>query len=351
MNYPIVSIVVLNFNGWESAIKCLESLYQITYPNYDVILVDNGSQDHSPGKIKEWAQGKIPVEGKFVKYDPEGKPVRCIEYERVEAEAGGGREKEISNLPSNKKLILIKNEQNYGCTKGNNIGIRYALNVLNSEYVLILNNDTIVSPRFLDELITVASKEPHAGILGSKIYLGETNEVRAEGGLIDYWRLTGITKGPKLSALAKGKDAVQVDFVSMCCALLSHKMCQTIGLLDEDFTWSMEDGEIGIRATKHGFKVLFVPKSEIWHDQAHSAADVERRRMLYYYVPKDQFILMWKHWSKLQFVVATLYFFAYQLTHLFHFLIYSRDWDALKLRVRGLLDFVKERNNYKRIKR
>lgn len=58
MNYPRVAIVVLNLNGWEPVIKCLESLYQITYPNYDVIVVDNGSQDDSVQKIKEWAEGK-----------------------------------------------------------------------------------------------------------------------------------------------------------------------------------------------------------------------------------------------------------------------------------------------------
>lgn len=62
---PNVSIIILNWNGWQDTVECLESLYQITYPNYDVIVIDNGSKDESIKKIKEWAKGKITVKSKF----------------------------------------------------------------------------------------------------------------------------------------------------------------------------------------------------------------------------------------------------------------------------------------------
>jgi len=120
---PKVSIIILNWNGWKDTIECLESLYQITYPNYDVILVDNGSEDESIEKIKEYCEGKIMVESKFFKYDPSNKPIKIIEYTREEAEGGGGKEKKITNLPSDKKMILIKNEKNYGFAEGNNVGL------------------------------------------------------------------------------------------------------------------------------------------------------------------------------------------------------------------------------------
>ena len=103
---PKVSIIILNWNGWEDTIECLESLYQITYPNYDVIVVDNGSEDDSIEKIKEYAEGKVRVESKFFEYDSRNKPIKIMEYTRGEAEAGGGKEKEIANLPSNRKLII-----------------------------------------------------------------------------------------------------------------------------------------------------------------------------------------------------------------------------------------------------
>jgi glycosyltransferase involved in cell wall biosynthesis len=88
-------------------------LYPITYPNYDIIVVDNGSEDESIEKIKEYAEGKIKVESKFFEYSDKNKPIKIIEYTREEAEAGRGKEKEIADLASNRKLIIIKIEKNY----------------------------------------------------------------------------------------------------------------------------------------------------------------------------------------------------------------------------------------------
>jgi len=351
MNYPMVSIVVLNWNGGERVLRCLESLYQITYPNYYVIVVDNGSQDDSIQKIKEWAEGEIPVESKLFQYNPDGKPVRYVEYERKEAEAIEGGGKEIGDLLPNKGLIIIKNEENFGYAKGKNIGMKYALNVLNSEYILLQDNDTIVSPNFLDELISIANKEPGAGILGSKIYLyDEPDVVWSEGGLINYWTGNLVQSGARLHALVEGKDAVEMDYVSICCALVSRELCQTAGLLDEDFFWTCEDVEFCIRATKHGFKLLIVPKSEIWHDNARTRDYRRGNQVLQrYYVTKNRLILWQKHWGKLQLTTTALYWFTYYLRGLPHFLVFTRDWKVLKLRLLGLLDFFNKRNRSRRI--
>ena len=108
MNYFVekmnakVLIIILNWNGWRDTIEYLESLYQITYPNYDVIVVDNGSEDESIEKIKEYCEGKIKVESKFFGYPNENKLIKSIEYTRDEAEVGGGKEKEIEDLSSKK---------------------------------------------------------------------------------------------------------------------------------------------------------------------------------------------------------------------------------------------------------
>ncbi|MFV9677706.1 MAG: glycosyltransferase family 2 protein [Methanosarcinales archaeon] len=85
-----VSIIILNWNGWQDTIECLESVYQITYPRYDVIVLDNGSGDESIEKINEYCKGKIEVESKFFEYSSENKPIKIIEYTREDAEAGGG---------------------------------------------------------------------------------------------------------------------------------------------------------------------------------------------------------------------------------------------------------------------
>jgi hypothetical protein len=166
---PKVSIIILNWNGWKDTIECLESLYQITYQNYNVILVDNGSEDESVARLKEYCEGKIKVESEFPGYSTINKPIRIIEYTREEAGAGDGKEDEVAELPSNRKLILIKNDKNYGFAEGNNIAMRYAFKALHSDYILLLNNDTVVEKRFLDELVKVAESDEKIGTCQSKI--------------------------------------------------------------------------------------------------------------------------------------------------------------------------------------
>ena len=77
-----VSIIILTWNGWKDTIECLESLYQITYPNYDVIVMDNGSEDESIEKIKEYTECKIKVKSEFFEYSGENKPIKIVEYTR-----------------------------------------------------------------------------------------------------------------------------------------------------------------------------------------------------------------------------------------------------------------------------
>jgi GT2 family glycosyltransferase len=135
MNYPHVSIIILNWNGSEDTVECLESVYKIKYPNYNIILLDNASNDESLEKIRGYLEGKIKVKSPFFEY-ARNKPLKFREYLKNEIESLKNRD----NHYLNKELILIKNDKNYGFTEGNNIGIRYALNTLNSDYILLLNN-------------------------------------------------------------------------------------------------------------------------------------------------------------------------------------------------------------------
>ncbi|MEN4006462.1 MAG: glycosyltransferase [Methanobacterium sp.] len=129
---PNVSIIILNWNGWKDTIECLESLYQIDYPNYEVIVVDNASSDNSIEKIRDYCKGKIKVKSEFFEYNSINKPIEIFELNKDETRK---IEEMYYNLPSNRKLILIKNDQNYGYAEGNNIGIRYALNTLENFYL------------------------------------------------------------------------------------------------------------------------------------------------------------------------------------------------------------------------
>ncbi len=99
------------------------------------------------------------------------------------------RQKEWTLSLSIRKLIVIKNDQNYGFAKANNVGISYVLETSGAEYYLLINNDCVVSAGFLDELVRAARAEPDAGILASKIYAhaDPDGELWSEGGPLNYW--------------------------------------------------------------------------------------------------------------------------------------------------------------------
>jgi len=182
---PRVSIIILNYNGWKDTIECLESLYKITYPNYDVIVVDNGSNDDSVRKIKEYAKGKIKIDSKFFKYDPRNKPVKVFEIYENEAKQGKFSKTRYERLSPNRRMILIKNENNYGFTGGNNIGINFASKAFYPEYVLLLNNDTVATKSLVETLVSEAKRE-HYMITQPKIIHYDDLTLSNAGGTLTY---------------------------------------------------------------------------------------------------------------------------------------------------------------------
>jgi GT2 family glycosyltransferase len=293
---PKVSIIILNWNGWKDTIECLESLYQITYPNYDVIVVDNGSEDDSVEKINEWAEGKIKVESKFFKYDSSNKPIKIIEYTRKEAE--GGKKKKIENFPSNRKLIIIKNEKNYGFAEGANIGMRYALKVLNPDYVLLLNNDTVVDKEFLGELVKVGEIDEKVGIWQSKILsIKDPKRIDAIGiGVKKYGGAYQIGYGEKDNG--QYEKIKEVFGACACSALYKNEMLNQIGLFDEYFFAYYEDVDLSWRARLFGWKCLYVATSVVYHVHSASGSSVKAyylTRNILFYLLKNASIRMIIH--------------------------------------------------------
>lgn len=249
---PKVAIIILNWNGWEDTIECLESLYRITYPNYDVVVVDNGSENESVQKIRGYCEGEIEVESKFFEYSSENKPIKIIEYTREEAEVGGGKENGIIDLPSNGKLILIKNEENYGFAEGNNIGTRYALKALNPNYVLLLNNDTVVDTEFLGELVKVGEGDERVGVVGPKVYYYD-----------EPTRLWAIGYQKKsMGKIADGRynDITEVKWIVGCAFFVRTSVIEKVGLLDPELFLYGEEDDYCMRMEEVGY-TLYVSHS------------------------------------------------------------------------------------------
>lgn len=340
---PKVSIIILNWNGWEDTIECLESLYQITYPNYNVIVLDNGSEDDSIVKIKEYCEGKIKIESKFFKYDLDNKPIKIIEYTRENAEAGGGKEEEIIDLSSNEKLIITKNEKNYGFTGGNNIGIKYILREKKTDYILLLNNDTVVDGNFLTELVKVAESDPKIGIVGPKIYYyDEPNKIWFAGGKIN--RRLGKTKHLGVHRIDKGQfeSIKKVDYIAGCAFLVKDEVFDKIGLLDKEYFCYFEDLDFCVRAQKEQYYCFYIPKAKIWHKVSQVSGGRIGHISLYYNT-RNRALFMKKNAP----LFDRICFFPF---YLIRFVLIPSTYCMLKLKIReclavlqGFFDFLSNR--------
>jgi len=276
--HPEVAIILLNWNGWQDTIECLESLYQIDYPSYNIIVVDNDSQDDSLKQIRKYCEGEIEVESKYFHYNSLNKPVEIFEFEEGELDSPHqpdfsieepnsiGR---IKNTPSNGKLILIKNQENYGFAKGNNIGIKFALEQLGSPYTLLLNNDTVVDRNFLQELVKVAESDDEIALVGSKIYYydfqGKDDEIWCVGGKIDLNHYPGhyaVLDDVDISSYHG--ETLNVDWVSGAAMLIKADKVP-YNYLDEDFFFGCEDADLALKLHERGFKAITALDSIVWH--------------------------------------------------------------------------------------
>ena len=190
-NKPLVSIIILNWNGLTDTIKCLDSVKKITYVNYKIIIVDNGSRNNDCQKIKE-------------KYGD--------------------------------TIKLMCNEKNLGFTGGNNVALKQIIKENKSKYILLLNNDTEVKKNFLNILVEYSENNKQAGIIGPKIYYWQKNNIiQSVGGKISWY--TGKVKNIGHLQKDNGQyDNIQeVDYVPGCALLIKAELINKIGLLDEKF--------------------------------------------------------------------------------------------------------------------
>lgn len=336
MSSPKVAIVILNWNGWKDTIECLESIYQINYPEFNVIVVDNHSQDKSLQKIKEFTKGKIEVKSTFFSHNHHSKPIIIEEFNEVELETKKIG-KDFFNLPSNKKLILIKNDKNYGFAKGNNIGMSYALKYLNADYILLLNNDTVVDPQFLDELVIIAESNDKIGFVGPKTYFyGNKNIIQLAGGgniSLKSGRCYEIAYNQE----DKGEydKNLDLDFIAGSCLLCKKEAIENIGLLDPTFFMYWEDADWCFKGRKTDYKSTYAFKSKIWHK--HGTSSNNPFKIYYYYRNRPLFIK--RYAKKEEFIHFILYYFIVDLliTSSFYLVRY-RDLKIYKATIRGAIN-------------
>lgn len=245
---PLVYIIILNWNGIQETIDCLESLKKIDYVNYKIVVVDNGSIDNSVSILEK-------------------------------------------NYPN---IDLLKNEKNEGYAGGNNSGIEYVLKY-NPDYVLFLNNDTVVSKDFLITLVSVAQSDPNIGIVGPKIYYFNKPEIIwFTGGKIDY------VNGPfiHLDMFKKDTNAnsktKEVDYINGCSLLIKSSVLKKIGGFGKKYFAYVEDIDINMHAHRLGYTSYIVPSAKIWHKPSSSTGGEKNPSMLREYLKTRNLIFFMK---------------------------------------------------------
>jgi len=186
-------------------------------------------------------------------------------------------------------MVIDNDKENRGFAKGNNIGIKQALEK-RADYILLLNNDTIVDPDFLKKLVEAGKNNEKAGILGPTIYEYGTNKIHFAGGKINWLYTKGIhEKNSKL----KTQNSKLVDYITGACMLIKREVIEKIGLMDENYFLYFEDADWCLRARRAGYKCVVVPTSKIWHKVSSSAK--ENSFSYIYYHTRNGFLMAKKN--------------------------------------------------------
>ena len=293
MNEPEVSIIILNWNGHEDTIECLESLKKISYSNYKIIVIDNASSGDDVKILQE----------------------RFGDY-----------------------IHIIANKENLGFPEGCNIAMRYALEQ-GTDYMLLLNNDVIVDPQFLTELINVAEGDPSVGIVGSKIYeYYFPDKIQAAGGKI-YWWLGWVRLFRDVKENGKYDKLAERDYVWGTSLLLKRSVIDAIGLLDTYFFFAVEEYDYCTRVKRAGFKIMYTPESKIWHKLGASRAKLPQYPETQEMIRRKRGRNNYKYYYRLfrTHCPPVLFLFPFLLWYLreslvvtFFVLALNRDWKRIK---------------------
>ncbi|MEM5874526.1 MAG: glycosyltransferase family 2 protein [Candidatus Aenigmatarchaeota archaeon] len=243
MNLPLVCLLVLNWNGKELTKDCLRTLKITKYPNYKVLVIDNGSQDGSVEYIK--------------KHFPD--------------------------------VEVLELEKNYGFAGGMNRGIKYVLSKYSPKYIGLLNNDLeFFDKNWLLKVINVFKENERIGIVGCKLlYPDRTTIQHAYTSLINNRiRIVG-----RLEKDRGQHDIIkEVDISQFGCVLINTEVFKTIGYLDEVFLFSAEDCDFCIRAKKAGFKVFYCGTSNVIHKVSKTTVEKVNKLLRIFVTTKNALI-------------------------------------------------------------
>ncbi|MFW6097167.1 MAG: glycosyltransferase family 2 protein [Chloroflexota bacterium] len=292
---PAVCVIIITWNGLEDTVACLETVYDQTYDNLHVIVVDNGSDDGTFEQVAE----KFP-------------------------------ETELIQLP-----------ENIGAVRGYNVGFRRALES-DYPYLFLLNNDTLLAPDCIAELVKEAESAPDVGLVMPKIYYAdEPKLIWSVGTRANPLNLEIVQLGYNEVDEGQWREPTDIDDAPFCAVLMKRTMMDDVGLPDEIFYFYYEDMDYCLRARRRGYRLRLAPAATMWHKVSSSSggSDTPRER---YWMARSGVLYFRKHAHFWQWPII-LFWRTGSATRTTMRLLRKRRMDSLKAYWRGLWHGIREK--------
>lgn len=293
----LASIIIVTRNREKVVLACLKSIFNMDYPNFEVILVDNASADNTIEQVKT----KFP------------------------------------------KVKIIKSEKNLGACGGKNLGQKEA----KGEYLFFLDSDTIVDKKILTEMIKIAESEAKIGMVCPKMYyFDKKNIIWYAGAGINL--LTSQAKNIGNHEEDQGQfDQVRETSFAPTAYLVKRIVAEKLKGHGEIFFMGYVDSDYGYRTREAGFKVMFCPKAKLWH-RIKQEENVKSIRALGYNLPlrayyfaRNRVVFMKSHAPRINFLIFMILFFPLMTIYITYKIISFKGWQFLKPHLEGSLDGLK----------
>lgn len=217
---PLVIVLILSYNGKHLLMESISSYLMNDYPNYRVIVIDNGSTDGT----KEWVERSFP------------------------------------------EVHVLRTEKNLGYSGGLNLGMEYAFHKLNSDYVIVTNNDVKADSRVVSELVKAAEMDPAIGFAVGKVFYYDTPDVlQTVGKKEDPIRWNGDHIGNREIDQGQHDTEMERIFADDIFSLVTRALYRDTGGYDPEFKFQSEEFDWQARAKILGYKIHYTPKAKIWH--------------------------------------------------------------------------------------
>lgn len=282
-NQPGICIIVVNWNGGDDTVECLETLTRLDYQNYQIVVCDNQSADSSIEKIQQWANGQHVPE--FAKESitnhllDRARPPRITTATLDRSKAEEGSDPTLVDP----RLLLVRTGGNLGFAGANNVGIRYAMNSRRFDYIWLVNNDTVVEADSLITMLTRVQDHPRPSICGSKVlHYYKPDLIQALGGS-SYNHWTGVAS----QSLGRDMDDTEVinhrdyedrlSYIAAVSCLVPTSFIKEVGLMSERYFLYYEEVDWSLRS-EGKYDLVYAEDSRIYHKEGASIGSASSER-------------------------------------------------------------------------